>query len=171
MIRSLALAATLLAAGPALSCGNPMLWAMLFARVPEAKAVFDADLEARKTGGLEARVFMPQGFGVDYHRWSMSWLENAADVLQPSIQSELSEGQSITILLADEVAAIHFRHGSEPLVVSAAGLDFVSGFDAITTINALESGLNFGFSAEQMIELGVLVPTETEDNDILAGVF
>ncbi len=171
MIRSLALATALLAATPAFACGNPLLWAMLFSRVPEAKAVFDADLEARKSGGLEARVFKPKGFGVDYHSWSISWLESAAEVLHTEIQTELSEGQSVTILLADEVAALHFEYDHEPQVISAAGLDFGSGFDAITTINALESGLNYGFSAEQMIELGVLVPVNPKGNTVLAGLF
>lgn len=171
MIRAVAFAMVLMTSGPAFACGNPLLWAMLFARVPEAKTVFDADFDARKAGGLRARVFKPQGFGIDYHVWSMAWLENAADILQPSIQRQLTDGQSITILLADEVAAVRFEHDAEPKVMSASALDFASGFDAITTINALESGLNFGFSAEQMIEMGVLALTKPEENTVLAGLF
>ena len=35
------------------ACGNPLLWAMLFAKVPEAKIVYEAELSAR-AGGAQA---------------------------------------------------------------------------------------------------------------------
>lgn len=171
MLRTVTLLIALLCAGPALGCGNPLLWAVLFARVPEAKQVFDADLAAREAGSLQARVFDTPNAGVDYHRWSMRWLDDAAQTLNASVVVELREGESVTILLADEVAALRFERSVKPKVISAAGLDFAEGFDAITTINALESGMNHGLTSEQMIDQGVLFPVDSNRQRIIASLF
>lgn len=170
-MRHFAFAIAVLSATPALGCGNPLLRAMLFARVPEAQQVFDADTAARRAGTLHGRVFNPSNPGTDYHRWSMIWLDGAANTLNASIVSGLAEGESITILLADEVAAMRFQSGAAPTVISAAGLSFAGGFDAITTINALESRLNYGLSAAQMIDQGVLVTTGARPNLIIENLF
>ena len=101
----------------------------------------------------------------------MIWLDGAANTLNASIVSGLAEGESITILLADEVAAMRFQSGAAPTVISAAGLSFAGGFDALTTINALESRLNYGLSAAQMIDQGVLVTTGARPNLIIENLF
>lgn len=170
-MRHFVFAVAVLSATPAFSCGNPLLWTMLFARVPEAQQVFDADTAARRAGTLHGRVFNPSIPGIDYHRWSMAWLDDAANTMNDSIVSSLAEGESITILLADEVAAMHFQPGVAPTVISAAGLNFADGFDVITTINALESGLNYGLSATRMIDQGVLVSMDTHRDSIIVNLF
>ncbi len=171
IFKHLTLIAFLLSAGPALSCGNPLLWAMLFARVPEAKAVHEADFAARRSGKLQARVYEGVNTGMTFHLWSIGWLRSAAQEMNDTATTGLAEGESVRILLADEVAVIHFESGSEPKIISAAALDFTIGFDAITTINALESGLNYGLTAEQMIEMGVLLPLDTDNVMLVAGLF
>ncbi len=164
---SLALA---LAAGPATACGNPLLWAMLFARVPEAKSVYDADIAARGTGNLKARVFDAPA-GTDFHTWSVRWLEQVSVDLDSQIGPDLVEGDSLTLLLADEVAALQFTSGSSARIIPAAELGQMTSFDAITTVNALESGLRHGLDRAHMIELGVLLPVSATVHRKIAGLF
>ena len=166
---------TLIAAlisSPALSCGNPLLWAMLFKRVPAAELVFDADLLARENGSLQPRVYEPDPTAPsDYHRWSMQWIKDVAVVVDEDMQANLSTGETFTLLLADAVVAIHFTSGNPPRVTSSGGLDFFTGFDAITTVNALESGLNHGLTMTEMVELGVWASTERAKERRIAGIF
>ncbi|PRY19539.1 hypothetical protein CLV78_12128 [Aliiruegeria haliotis] len=167
----ISLAVSLVGATPVLACGNPLLWAALFSRVPEAKAVYDADLAARQDGAMRARVFENPSNGLDYHRWSINWIQDAAVKLDETVQPLLPDGGDFVVLLADEVAAIRFEQGAEPKVISAAALDIAAGFDAITTINALESGLNHGLTALQMTELGVLSVTANRRQQVVASLF
>ena len=171
MLRVTALILALVCSGPALACGNPMLWAMLFARMPEAKAVFDADLAARESGGLHARVFDDATPGVEDHRWSMAWISDAAHALNSSVTAGLADGDRVTVLLADAVVAMRFEVGAAPRVISAAGLDFQEGFDLITTVNALESGIAHGFDADRLADLGVLVTTRAGQSTAVARLF
>lgn len=171
MLKPLIVVIALTCAGPAIACGNPLLWAMLFARVPDAKHVFDADLAAREAGTLHARVFQGADIGQSYHQWSVDWLGDAAEAMQDTVVRDMQEGEQVTILLADAVAALRFQPGAPPKVISAAGLDFSEGFDAITTVNALESGLYRGISTDQMIEQGVLLPTRDMRVQVIASLF
>lgn len=170
MLRTAAFFAALLTAGPALSCGNPLLWSMLFTRVPQAEMVYEADLAARRHSLLQPRVFEAKP-GVDYHKWSMQWIKDVAILVDEDMQANLSAGETYTLLLADAVVAIHFTSGKPPRVTSSGGLDFFKGFDAITTVNALESGLNHGMTMTEMVQLGVWAPTERAKERRLAGVF
>ena len=65
------------------ACGNPMLWAMLFAKVPEAKLVYESELSARAEGEVEARIYDAKP-GQAYHAWSKAWLLRLAEDMQPS---------------------------------------------------------------------------------------
>ena len=171
MLKTLLVVFTLSSAGPAIACGNPLLWTMLFARVPEAKLVFDADLAAREAGTLHARVFQGADPGESYHQWSVDWLGDAAQALHDTVVKDVEQGEHVTILLADAVAALRFQPGVEPKVISAAGLDYDEGFDAITTVNALESGLRHGLSTDHLREQGVLVATSNKRVQVIASLF
>lgn len=172
MLRTSILALAFLSAGPALSCGNPLLWSMLFARVPQAEEVYNADLTARRNKKLEARVYVPHPLmPSNYHQWSAQWIKDAAILMDADIQSNLAPGETYTLLLADAVVAINFVSGALPHVTTSAGLDFLKGFDAITTVNALESGLNHGVTMSEMVELGVWVPQARATERRVAGIF
>lgn len=152
------------------ACGSPLLWAMLFAQVPAAKQVYDADIAARRTGDLQPRVFDAPS-GTEYHGWSMHWIEDVAQELAGQAFSEIPADEPFTILLADAVVAMQFLPEEEVRVISAGGLGQVDEFDAITTVNALESGLHHGIGREKMIELGVLLPVTDGTVHHLTGLF
>lgn len=137
------------------ACGNPLLWAMLFSKVPEAKVVFEAELEARAEGLVEAREYNAKP-GQPYHVWSKAWLMTLANEMQPTMSEVLETGETFTILLADEVAAIQFRRGEEPVFVPSSGLNSVRGFDAISTINALNGAWRQGVALDVMASRDLL---------------
>lgn len=139
----------------AMACGNPLLWAMLFAQVPEAKAVHAADLAARRDNRLEARHFDARP-GTNYHQWSMDWIEAAAASMAPRVTEGLTSGERLTVLLADAVVAIRFSEGKPPQVVTAEGLGALDGFDIITTVNGVHSGMKGVLPVDEMIDLGVV---------------
>lgn len=85
--------------------------------------------------------------------------------------SGLGDGEHVTILLADAVAALRFEVGTEPRVITAAALDFSEGFKTITTVNALESGLHHGMTSTELIEYGVLVPFGSANLDLAQKLF
>ncbi|MEM8701996.1 MAG: hypothetical protein AAGF82_09245, partial [Pseudomonadota bacterium] len=113
------------------ACGNPLLWAMLFAKVPEAKVVYEAELAARADGLITARIYNARP-GQAYHLWSKAWIMDLAREMQPTVESRLGPDQSLTILLADEVAAIRFTRAQGVEFVPAAGLGRIGNYDLIT---------------------------------------
>ncbi len=137
------------------ACGNPLLWAMLFAKVPEAQIVYEAELAARENGEVEARVYEAKP-GQTYHSWSKAWLLELAEDVQPAMNGVLEPGQTFTILLADEVAALRFTSGAAPDFVPAGGLNAIGNFDLSTTINALNSAWRQGLSYEKLIALDLI---------------
>ena len=135
----------------AFACGNPLLWAMLFAKVPEAKVVYEAELAARADGLITARVYDARP-GEAYHLWSKSWILNLAEEMQPTVRGLLAPGKYLTILFADEVVAIRFTHEADVEFIPASGLRHVAGYDMITSINALKSVWRDGLSYDDMVE-------------------
>lgn len=131
------------------ACGNPIMWAMLFAKVPEAKMVYEAELSARADGLVTARVYNAKP-GQPYHLWSKAWIMELAAEMQAGIRNKLEGGAQLTVLLADEVAALRFTSGREPQFIPAAGLRTIERFDLITTTNALKSVWRDGLSRDEL---------------------
>ncbi len=152
------------------ACGNPLLWAMLFAKVPEAKIVYEAELAARENGEVEARVYKAKP-GQTYHTWSKAWLLELAEDIQHAMGGVLEPGQTFTILLADEVAALRFTSDAAPDFVPAGGLNAIDNFDLITTINALNSAWRQGLSYERLIALDLISAGKSISDSRLAVLF
>ncbi|MEO0980546.1 MAG: hypothetical protein AAFY24_25005 [Pseudomonadota bacterium] len=164
------LSALILAFGTstASACGNPLLWAMLFAKVPEAKVVYEAELAARADGLITARIYDARP-GQAYHHWSRAWIMDLAREMQPTVESRLGPDQSLTILLADEVAAVRFTHETGVEFVPAAGLGRIERYDLITSTNALKSVWRDGFSYEEMLTFDLArTPEHTSDHFVKA---
>jgi hypothetical protein len=158
-------------AGQAIACGNPMQWAMLFERHPEAKVAFTADLAARTSGLVQARQYIKMP-GVSYHSWSVKSLDRLAHEMAPSISANLQEGETLNVLLAIEVAAIRFHSGDRaPEIVSAAELKTISDYDVITTVNVLYSGWNHDLDYDSMLENELLVISKAQAVETLSAVF
>ena len=90
--------------------------------------------------------------------WSRDWLIALAEEMQVSVDGVLKPGETMTILLADEVAALRFTGGAEPAFIPSAGLSRVDQFDLITTINALNGAWRHGLSYDDMIALDLASP-------------
>lgn len=147
------LATILLLTGTTFSfaCGNPLLWAMLFKKVPEAKSVYEAELSARSEGLISARVYDAKP-GQPYHIWSRTWLLALANEMQPAVNEVLHPGETLNILLADEVAVLHFSKDEAPAFIAAGGLRNVERYDLITTINALKDAWRTKLSYGELVE-------------------
>lgn len=135
-----------------------MLWAMLFKKVPEAKAVYDAELTARADGHLTARVYDARP-GETYHQWSKAWLLDLAAEMQPTFQARLEPGATITILLADEVAAMRFAGGEDARLIPAGRLMEIDRYDLVTTINALKAVWRDGLAYRELLALDLATGT------------
>ncbi|WP_422376610.1 hypothetical protein [Roseibium sp.] len=155
---------------PAQACGNPLLWAMLFKKVPEAKMVFEAELAARADGLITARVYDAKP-GQPYHQWSRAWLLDLGAEMQTTVTGMLAPGEDLTILLADEVAALRFSHEAGVEFVPAAGLRAIERYDLITSINALKSVWRDGLSYSEMLEQDLAWSADGGEEVTLAGVF
>jgi len=153
-----------------MACGNPLLWAMLFAKVPEAKVVYEAELAARTEGLITSRVYDARP-GQAYHLWSKAWIMDLAKEMQPTVENRLEPGQSLTILLADEVAAIRFSHEAGLEFVPAAGLGRIERYDLITSTNALKSVWRDGLSYEEMLTFDLARTQENESAHFLKVFF
>jgi len=167
------LAALVLVAGTSagLACGNPLLWAMLFAKVPEAKVVYEAELEARGKGLITARVYDAKP-GQAYHQWSRAWLLDLGGEMQPVVTGMLTPGEDLKILLADEVAALRFSKEQGVEFVPASGLRLREHYDLTTSINALKSVWRDGLSYGEMLSQDLaLSATENDKTVALANVF
>ncbi|MEP1573914.1 hypothetical protein [Roseibium album] len=166
------LAVLILATGTsaAFACGNPLLWAMLFAKVPEAKLVYEAELAARAEGLITARVYGART-GQPYHLWSKKWILELAKEMQPKVRRALAPGEGLTILLADEVAAIRFSHEAGVEFVPPAGLRHVEHFDLITSINALKSVWRDELSYAETVERNLVWSAEGVGKTTLSLVF
>ncbi|MBO6890430.1 MAG: hypothetical protein JJ866_00695 [Roseibium sp.] len=133
------------------ACGNPLLWAMLFKKVPEAKAVYEAEMSARSEGLITARVYDAKP-GQPYHSWSKAWLLTLAKEMQPAVSDVLHPDETLDILLADEVAVLSFSKNAEPVFISAGGLRNVERYDLITTINALKDAWRTELTYGELVE-------------------
>ncbi|MEM9633108.1 MAG: hypothetical protein AAGA50_17385 [Pseudomonadota bacterium] len=149
-----------------LACGNPLLWAMLFKKVPEAKAVYEAELSARSEGLISARVYDAKP-GQPYHSWSRTWLLKLANEMQPTVSEVLLPGETLNILLADEVAVLSFSKNEEPAFIAAGGLHNVERYDLITTINALKDAWRTELSYGDLVEHALV----SGDHDGMAQKF
>ena len=167
---ALTVAILLTVSAAASACGNPLLWKMLFDKVPEAKSVYEAELTARAMGLVKARVYAAE-IGQTYHTWSKDWLMTLAMERQSAITEVLEPGQSVTILLADEVAALRFTESEDSEFIPASNLDAIDNFDLITTINALNSAWRHGLSYEKMNALGLILHMESASNPDPAVLF
>lgn len=152
----LTLLCLMLGATTAGACGNPLLWAMLFKKVPEAKVVFEAELVAREEGLITARVYDAKP-GQPYHLWSTAWILDLAGEMQPVVKAMLAPGDDVTILLADEVAVLRFSSKAGAELLPLANLNEAEGYDVITSINALKSlwrdGLTYQEASAQNLML------------------
>lgn len=136
LITGFLLAAT---AVPVWACGNPLLYAILFSKYPEAKVVFNSELEERKQGLWSDPVF-PGTPGLNYHAWALRETTEIATAINETISSRLPDGESFTVLLADDVHAIRFSPNQQaPEVLSMQALVKVPKFDAYTTTGALRA--------------------------------
>ena len=170
-MRILLIVAVFFASSAAASaCGNPMLWAMLFAKVPEAKLVYESELSARAEGEVEARIYDAKP-GQAYHAWSKAWLLGLAEDMQPEMDQVLAPGEALTILLADEVAVLRFTGGGEPEFISSAGLHRFEAFDLVTTINALNGAWRHGLPYEKMIALELISLGKPSSDTRFAALF
>lgn len=152
------------------ACGNPLLWAMLFAKVPEARIVYEAELAARADGLITARVYNARP-GQAYHLWSKAWILDLAREMQPTIESRLEREQSLTILLADEVAAIRFSRDAGVEFVPAAGLGRIAHYDLITSTNALKSVWRDGLSFDEMLTFDLARTQKNQSDQFLKAFF
>ncbi len=158
-------------AGQSIACGNPMQWAMLFERHPEAKVAFTADLAARTSGLVQARPYVKRP-GVSYHAWSVRSLNRLAQEMAPSISANLQRGETLTVLLAIEVAAIRFHSGDRvPEILAASELKTILDYDIITTVNVLHSGWRHDLTFDAMVENELLVISQSRSGETLSGVF
>lgn len=151
------------------ACGNPLLWAMLFAKVPEARVVYEAEVAARAQGVITARDYDARP-GQAYHVWSKAWIMDLAREMQPTVESRLEPGQSLTILLADEVAVLRFSREAGVEFVPAAGLRQIERYDLITSVNALKGVWRDGLSFDEMLSFD-LARTQKHASDQALKVF
>ncbi len=155
----------------AIACGNPLQWAMLFERHPEAKVAFTADMEARSSGLVQARPYLRRP-GISYHSWSVQSLNQLAQEMAPSVASSLQDGDTLTILLAIEVAAIRFHGGDRaPEVLAASELKTISNYDVTTTVNVLHSGWRHDLEFAAMVENELLIISQHQAGKTLSAVF
>ena len=114
---------------------------MLFSKYPDAKTVYDAELEERKNGLLSDSVF-PGTPGLDYHAWALREATDVATAMNAMIVSRLPDGESVAVLLADDVHAIRFSANQQaPEILSFQAFAFGKDlrFDAYSTTNALRA--------------------------------
>lgn len=143
------------------ACGNPLLWAMLFKQVPEAKVVFEAELAARTEGVITARDYDAEP-GQSYHLWSRAWLMDLGNEMQPVMNDMLAPGEDLTILLADEVAVLRFSKEDVVQLVPVAGRHEFAGHDLITSINALKGIWRDGLSSHEGFSRNLLLTADKE---------
>lgn len=121
------------------ACGNPLLYAILFSRYPDAKVAYDAEIEGRKAGLLGERGFSGTS-ALQYHQWSLKNAAKTVAALNPTIVDGLERTQTITIVLADEVRAVRFSPESEAArMMPLRELDRETAIDAFTTTNTLRA--------------------------------
>ncbi|WP_171127192.1 MULTISPECIES: hypothetical protein [unclassified Ruegeria] len=158
-------------AGQSSACGNPLQWAMLFERHPEAKVAFMADMAARKTGLVQARPYLKRP-GISYHSWSVKSLNRLAQEMAPTVAANLKDGGTLTVLLAIEVAAIRFYSDDRaPDILTAAELKTISDYNVTTTVNVLYSGWRHALNFDSMVENDLLIVSQLQAGDTLIGVF
>ncbi|MEM7464696.1 MAG: hypothetical protein AAF362_18655, partial [Pseudomonadota bacterium] len=77
----------------AYACGNPLLYAMLFARYPDAKVVYESEIENRERGVLGHRE-VPTMPGLVYHQWSLANATEIASSVNTAIAGNLGEEET-----------------------------------------------------------------------------
>ena len=195
---ALALFITFSISATAAACGNPLLWAMLFDRFPVAERVFKAELEARRLGDVRARTYTARP-GTPYHVWSFRSLERLARDMNAAVTAELAPEETLTVLVADEVAVVRFTGGAARAeVFSSAAIatlatqsrpssrstsigmlkaasrtsqNHLGSIDVYMTLNALYSGWRHGLTYERMNELGLIFIKDSKKLQIISGVF
>ncbi len=172
LLRTLTAAIALGAAPlPTLACGNPLMWMVLYRSVPGSEAVHKAELAAREDGMVQSRSYTAEP-GVPYHVWSQRSIERLFGAAAPGVFQSLAPGETLTILLVDEVAAVRFTGGAdEAEFLWSSNLPRASGIDVLTTVNAVYSGWEHGLTVTDMADLGLVSVTSTAADRHLEQLF
>ncbi len=134
-----AMAMLLLIASPAFACGNAFMYAILFNRLPEAKAVFSADLSARTAGRLNPDIWVPES-GLSLHQWNRDRATAAVSDLAARLGGVAGREAGLSVLLVGEL------YGAE--IAGSAGAGFEERniheqqFGFVTTTNVLRGLLD-----------------------------
>ena len=171
-----ALAALLVAiSGPALACGNAMVYAVLFAKYPLAKTAYQSDLAARSAVLYEVPAF-PGRPGQSYHRWSFGRAKAVLGRVHKRLAdyaANHNEDLHITLMLADEVyiaqlsTAANGPRFEQPLT----GLRASPRVDIYTTVSALGALDNGSISWQQALAERLLVLRSGETGAMVSRAF
>lgn len=143
------------------ACGNPLMWMVLCRSVPGSEAVHKAELAARQKGLVKARTYTAEP-GVPYHTWSQRSIERLFNAAAPALLQSLEPGETLTVLLVDEVAAVRFTGGADDAeFLWSSNIPRASGIDIVTTVNAFYSGREHGLAVTDMAELGLTSVSST----------
>jgi hypothetical protein len=161
--------------GTAWACGNALIYGFLFAKHPEARVAYKAELAARKDGLYEAAQF-PNQPGLSYHKWSFGRAEAALDRVHERLRRQASVGGdevSANLMLADEVyvAEISTTSDAPRLTKSLTGLQQSPSVDAYTTVNALLALEDGTVDWQKALDRGLVVPASGTTNAQLEDVF
>ena len=156
----------LLVAGPALACGNAFMYAILFNRLPEAKAVFSADLSARTTGVLAPDVWVPES-GLSLHEWNRDRATAAVSDLATRLSGVTGREAGLSVLLVGEL------YGAE--IAGSAGVGFEERniheqqFGFVTTTNVLRGLLDGELAWAEAVDANMVAfTTELPEQQVIA---
>ena len=161
--------------GSALACGNALIYSFLFAKHPEARVAYKAELAARRDGLYEAAQF-PSQPGLSYHKWSFGRAEAALDRVHERLRRHVSAdgGElSANLMLADEVyvAEVSTSADAPRFTKSLTGLQQSPSVDAYTTVNALLALEDGNLNWQTALELGLVVPAAGTNSGHFADIF
>jgi hypothetical protein len=148
--------------GTAWACGNALIYGFLFAKHPEARVAYKAELAARSDGLYEVAQF-PNQPGLSYHKWSFSRAEAALDRVHERLRRHaLARGDEVSanLMLADEVyiAKVSTTADGPHFTKSLTGLQESPRVDVYTTVNALLALEHGKLDWRKAVELGLVVP-------------
>ncbi len=161
--------------GTAWACGNALIYGFLFAKHPEARIAYKAELAARKDGLYQAAQF-PDQPGLSYHKWSFGRAEAALNRVHERLRRHVSAdgGElSANLMLADEVyvAEISTSADAPRFTKSLTGLQQSPRVDAYTTVNALLALENGNVDWQKALDRGLVLPASETTNAQLENVF
>ena len=161
--------------GSALACGNALIYSFLFAKHPEARVAYKAELAARRDGLYEAAQF-PNRPGLSYHKWSFGRAEAALDRVHERLRRHVSAdgGElSANLMLADEVyvAEVSTSADAPRFTKSLTGLQQSPRVDAYTTVNALLALEDGNLNWQKALELGLVVPAAGTNSGRFEDIF